>query len=64
LFYGITQFIFTVVFSLIIFLGAVFMRDNYPNLSVENSFNAIYALIVGAIIAGNNAYLFPDISAS
>lgn len=64
LLYGITQFNLAVVFSLIMFLGAVIIRDNYPNLSVEDALNAIYALVIGAIITGNNAYLLPDIAAA
>jgi len=64
LLYGITQLNLAVVFSLIMFLGAVIIRDNYPNLSVEDALNAIYALVIGAIITGNNAYLLPDIAAA
>ena len=53
-----------VVFSLIFFFGAIFIRNYHPEVTLENTFNAIYAIVVGAMMAGNNSYFLPDIASA
>lgn len=61
--YGITQLIMFIVFALIFFLGTVFIRDN-ADVSVEDVFTAIYAIVFGAMTVGNNSHFLPDIASA
>lgn len=61
--YGITQLVMFIIFALIFFLGTVFIRDN-SNVSVEDVFTAIYAIVFGAMTVGNNSHFLPDIAAA
>lgn len=51
-----------VVFALIFFLGAVFIRDN--GLSISDVFTAIYAIMFAGMTAGNNSHFMPDVAAA
>ena len=48
------------VFALVFFLGAVFIRDN--NLSVADVFTAIYSIMFAGMAVGNNSHFIPDIA--
>ncbi len=52
-----------VIFALIFFLGTVFIRDN-KNVTIEDVFTAIYAIVFGAMTVGNNSHFLPDIAAA
>lgn len=52
-----------VVFALIFFLGTIFIRDN-EDVSIEDVFTAIYAIVFGAMTVGNNAHFLPDIASA
>lgn len=60
--FGISQLIMYVVFALIFFLGAVFIRDN--NLSISDVFTAIYSIMFAGMTAGNNSHFMPDVAAA
>ena len=63
LLYGFSQFVLYLVFSLILFLGAVFVRDN-EDATVENMFIAVFAITFSAMTAGNNMAFMPDVGAA
>ena len=58
--YGYSQFITNVCFALLFFAGTVFMLD-YPELSGENVFIAIFSMFFGAFGAGQATSFGPDI---
>jgi ATP-binding cassette subfamily B (MDR/TAP) protein 1 len=60
--FGFSQFIMYVVFALIFFLGAVFIRDN--NLNIADVFTAIYSIMFAGMTAGNNSHFMPDVAAA
>ena len=60
--FGLSQFIMYVVFALIFFLGAVFIRDN--NLNIADVFTAIYSIMFAGMTAGNNSHFMPDVAAA
>lgn len=62
LLFGISQLIMYVVFALIFYFGAVFIRDNH--LSIANVFTAIYSLMFAGMTAGNNSHFMPDVAAA
>ena len=51
-----------VVFALIFFLGAVFIRDH--NLYIADVFTAIYSIMFAGMTAGNNSHFMPDVAAA
>lgn len=51
------------IYGFVCFLGAIFIRDN-PDVSVEDVFTAIYAIVFGAMTVGNNSHFLPDIAAA
>ena len=52
-----------IVFSLIFYLGSIFVRDN-ADVTVNDVFTAIYAIIFAAMTAGNNAHFMGDAAAA
>jgi ABC-type multidrug transport system fused ATPase/permease subunit len=58
--FGFSQLIMYVVFALIFYLGAVFIRDN--NLSIADVFTAIYSIMFAGMTAGNNSHFMPDVA--
>jgi ATP-binding cassette subfamily B (MDR/TAP) protein 1 len=62
--FGLSQFIMFVVFALIFFLGTVFIRDNSPNINIEDVFTAIYSIMFAGMTAGNNSHFMPDVAAA
>lgn len=62
LLFGFSQLIMYVVFALIFYLGAVFIRDN--NLSIADVFTAIYSIMFAGMTAGNNSHFMPDVAAA
>lgn len=61
-FFGISQLIMFIIFGLLFFLGAVFVRDN-PGLTVTDMFTAVYAIMFAGMTAGNNSHFMPDTAA-
>jgi ABC-type multidrug transport system fused ATPase/permease subunit len=51
-----------VVFALIFYLGAVFIRANH--LSIADVFTAIYSIMFAGMTAGNNSHFMPDVAAA
>lgn len=60
LLFGFSQFIMYLVFALIFYFGAVFIRDN--NLSIADVFTAIYSIMFAGMTAGNNSHFMPDVA--
>lgn len=58
--FGFSQFIMYLVFALIFYLGAVFIRDN--GLSIADVFTAIYSIMFAGMTAGNNSHFMPDVA--
>jgi len=50
------------VFGLIFYLGAIFVRDN-ESVTILDMFTAVYAILFAAITAGNNSHFAPDAAA-
>jgi len=51
-----------IVFGLVLYLGAIFVRDN-ESAKLLDMFTAVYAILFSSIVAGNNFYLAPDAAA-
>jgi uncharacterized membrane protein len=59
MFAGLAYFILFVVFGLIFYLSAIFIRDN--DITITNSFSAVFLVIFGGLMAGYNMKQIPDI---
>lgn len=57
--FGISFLILFVVYGLIFYLAAVFIRRN--DLEITNAFSAVFLVLFSGIIAGNNAKNIPDL---
>ena len=62
LLFGFSQFIMYLVFALIFYLGAIFIRDN--NLDIADVFTAIYSIMFAGMTAGNNSHFMPDVASA
>ena len=62
LLYGLSQFIMFLIFGLIFYLGAIFVRDN-EDAELMDMFTAVYAILFAGMTAGNNAHFAPDAAA-
>ena len=62
LFYGLSQIVLFVIFGLLFFLGALFVRDN-ESVEIDDMFTAIYAIMFAGMTAGNNSHFIPDAAA-
>ena len=51
-----------IIFGLIFFLGAVFVRDN-EDADILSMFTAVYAILFAGMTAGNNSHFAPDVAA-
>ncbi len=60
--FGFTQCIMYVTFSLVLYLGAIFLRDN--NLAIIDIFTAAYAILFMGVDIGNSAHFMPDMVAA
>jgi ABC-type multidrug transport system fused ATPase/permease subunit len=49
-----------VVFALIFYFGAIFIRDY--NLNIADVFTAIYSIMFAGMTAGNNSHFMPDVA--
>ena len=61
--YGISQLITYFVMGLLFWIGSIFVRD-HDDVTVEDMFTAVYALMFAAMGAGNNAHFMPDAAAA
>lgn len=61
--FGLSQLITYIIMGLLFFIGSLFVRDN-ADVSVEDMFTAVYALVFAAMGAGNNAHFMPDAAAA
>jgi hypothetical protein len=52
-----------VIFGILFYLGAVFVRDNSPAITVTDMFTAVYAIMFAGMTAGNNSHFMPDTAA-
>ena len=50
------------IFGLIFYLGAIFVRDN-EDLDLMEMFTAVYAILFAGMTAGNNSHFAPDAAA-
>lgn len=64
LFFGLSQATLFFIFGILFFLGAIFVRDNPNEVTIEDMFTAIYAIIFAGMGAGNNAHFMPDAAAA
>lgn len=62
-FFGISQCVMFIIFGLLFFLGAVFVRDNPDDVTVTDMFTAVYAIMFAGMTAGNNSHFMPDTAA-
>lgn len=62
LLYGLSQFIMFIIFGVIFFLGAVFVRDN-DDAELLDMFTAVYAILFAGMTSGNNSHFAPDVAA-
>jgi ATP-binding cassette subfamily B (MDR/TAP) protein 1 len=60
--FGLSQLIMFVVFALIFYLGAIFIRDN--GVSIADCFTAIYSIMFAGMTAGNNSHFMPDVASA
>jgi ATP-binding cassette subfamily B (MDR/TAP) protein 1 len=60
--YGISKFTMFLVFALVFYTGALFVRDDGVNFG--DVFTAIFAIMFAAIRVGNNSQFMPDVAAS
>ena len=60
--YGLSQIIMFVIFGLIFYLGAIFVRD-FRDADLTEMFTAVYAILFAGMTAGNNSHFIPDIAA-
>jgi ATP-binding cassette subfamily B (MDR/TAP) protein 1 len=58
--FGISYLILFVAYGLIFYISAIFIRDN--NLTITNSFSAVFLVLFSGMIAGNNVKNIPDLS--
>lgn len=59
--YGLSQFFIFFSFAMLFWFGSLVIRDH--NVSVENIFVAIFAIVWSGWTAGNNFFFLPDIGA-
>ena len=57
-FFGASQLIMFIIFGLLFYIGALFVRDN--NVTVTDMFTAVYAIMFAGMTAGNNSHFMPD----
>lgn len=57
--FGVSFLILFVVYGLIFYLAAVFIRSN--DLEITNAFSAVFLVLFSGMIAGNNAKNIPDL---
>lgn len=62
-FFGISQIILFVIFGLLFWLGSIFVRDNPGDVTTEDMFVAIFAILFAGMNIGNNTHFLPDMSA-
>ena len=60
--FGLSQLITYIIFGVIFYVGAVFVRDN-ADVTVEDMFTAMFALTFAGMSTGNNAHFMPDMAA-
>ena len=60
-FFGLSQIIMFIIFGVLFFVGALFVRDY--GVKIEDMFTAIYAIMFAGMTAGNNAHFMPDTAA-
>lgn len=58
-FFGLSQIIMYVIFGLLFWLGAIFVRDN-EGVEVQDMFVAIFSILFAGMTIGNNAHFLPD----
>lgn len=63
IFFGLSQVIMFTIFGILFYLGAIFVRDNPGEVTIEKMFTAIYAIVFAGMTAGNNAHFMPDAAA-
>lgn len=61
--FGFSQLITYFIMGVLFFVGSIFIRD-HSDVSVEDMFTAVYALVFAAMSAGNNAHFMPDAAAA
>lgn len=61
-FFGTSQLVMFIIFGLLFYLGALFVRDN-QGVTVTDMFTAVYAIMFAGMTAGNNAHFMPDTAA-
>ena len=57
--FGLSQLITYIIFGVIFYVGAVFVRDN-ADVTVEDMFTAMFALTFAGMSTGNNAHFMPE----
>jgi len=62
IFYGLSKATMYIVFALIFYIGALFVRD--CNVKFVDVFTALYAIMFAAMRTGNNMQFMPDMAAS
>lgn len=61
-FFGTSQLIMFIIFGLLFYIGALFVRDN-AGVTVTDMFTAVYAIMFAGMTAGNNSHFMPDTAA-
>lgn len=59
--HGITQIAMFFIFGLVIYFGLIFLENN-ADVTIQNVFTAIYAVMFSGMTAGNNAHFMPDLA--
>lgn len=62
IFYGLSKATMYIIFALIFYIGALFVRDY--NVKFVDVFTALYAIMFAAMRTGNNMQFMPDMAAS
>lgn len=52
-----------IIFGVLFYLGAIFVRDN-EDVTIDDMFTAVYAILFAGMTAGNNAHFMPDAAAA
>jgi len=60
---GFSQLVMFIVFGLIFYLGTLFIRDN-DDVTVNDVFTAIFAIMFAGMSVGNNSHFMPDAAAA
>jgi ATP-binding cassette subfamily B (MDR/TAP) protein 1 len=58
--FGVSKLIMCVVFALIFYLGAIFIRDHI--LDVADVFTVIYSIMFAGMTVGNNTHFMPNVT--